>query len=634
MNERGKEMKTTHEGSSESVAQSFHREQEKTTNQNFPQQEAGVNGDSCKTTAEEAARKGGSGNTQLQPSHRSKRHGGRSGKKSGRGNTASQKDERGRSGRKSGRGNTAGQKNESPEAAPLDSQNKSGKTPEESLSQPADGGKTLLPHHLEMLRASAISPEVMKARGYWSATKKVELKELGFSDPQCRVPALVLPVHGVTGDIVLHQIRPDSPRAGANGKSIKYETPKSAKMVLDIPPGARPFLGNPNRPLFVTEGVKKADSAASHGLCGIALLGVWNFRGRNDEGGTTILAAWEYLHLKEREVYIVFDSDVSLKPEVHGALVRLKAFLESRGARVRVIYLEPKPDGSKVGLDDFFAAGGVVATLLAQATDTLHKGPVETHDFPYIETPEGLLWKKPTREGTVDVPLCNFTARIVTECEEDDGVETRRTFDIAVTQGARTATVRSPWDRFTAMNWPIEALGASAAIIPGPGARDHVRFATQLFSIGAPQRKLYTHLGWRKVGDAWVYLHADGAIGAAGTGLDIEVVPPAALERYCLPSRPQGDERVQAVRASLRTLGVARRPVSAPPYCAIWRAVFGDNDFSVHITGLTGEGKQNLLPWLFSITARAWMLVISRRRGRPPGTVLKVWPLPRKMHSS
>jgi hypothetical protein len=134
---------------------------------------------------------------------------------------------------------------------------------------------------------------------------------------------------------------------------------------------------------------------------------------------------------------------------------------------VKVIYLEANPNGSKVDLGDFFAAGGVVSTLLAQATDTLRKGPAETRDFPYVETPLGFLWKKPTREGPVDVPLCNFTARIVTECEEDDGVEVRRTFDLTVTQGTRTATVRIPWERFNAVNWPIEALGADAAIVPG-----------------------------------------------------------------------------------------------------------------------------------------------------------------------
>ena len=46
-----------------------------------------------------------------------------------------------------------------------------------------------------------------------------------------------------------------------------------------------------------------------------------------------------------RTVNIVFDSDVMTKEKVHAALVRLKGFLESRGASVRVIYLPPWPSG-------------------------------------------------------------------------------------------------------------------------------------------------------------------------------------------------------------------------------------------------------------------------------------------------
>ena len=83
-------------------------------------------------------------------------------------------------------------------------------------------------------------------------------------------------------------------------------------------------------PLFITEGIKKGDALVSCGRCTVTLLGVWSWRGRNDDGGLTALAEWDYVALNDREVYIVFDSDVMLKPEVHKAMVRLKAFLESR----------------------------------------------------------------------------------------------------------------------------------------------------------------------------------------------------------------------------------------------------------------------------------------------------------------
>jgi Domain of unknown function (DUF3854) len=67
--------------------------------------------------------------------------------------------------------------------------------------------------------------------------------------------------------------------------------------------------------------------------------------------------------MRNREVTIAFDSDVMTKPNVRQALSRLKAFLEKRGAKVKVIYLPEGKDGTKVGLDDFLAAGHEPAEL-------------------------------------------------------------------------------------------------------------------------------------------------------------------------------------------------------------------------------------------------------------------------------
>ena len=101
-------------------------------------------------------------------------------------------------------------------------------------------------------------------------------------------------------------------------------------MILDVHPSVRSMLGDPDKPLWVTEGIKKADSLVSRGCCAIALLGVWNWRGTNDAGGKIALPDWESVALNGRKVYICFDSDVMTNPQVYKALVRLKAFLESR----------------------------------------------------------------------------------------------------------------------------------------------------------------------------------------------------------------------------------------------------------------------------------------------------------------
>ena len=220
----------------------------------------------------------------------------------------------------------------------------------------------LLPHHAALLTASAIAADVALARGYWSATAEAGLHQLGFTAAQAQVPAIVLPIWNVAGEIGMYQVRPDEPRIIA-GKAIKYETPRGSRMVLDVPPACRGQLADPNIPLWITEGVRKADAAVSVGLCCIDVIGVWNWRGTNEFGGKTALADWESIALNGRPVFVAFDSDVITKASVRGALERLSDFLRSRGAKVHIVVLPPGPDGAKVGLDDYLAHGHSVADL-------------------------------------------------------------------------------------------------------------------------------------------------------------------------------------------------------------------------------------------------------------------------------
>jgi len=167
--------------------------------------------------------------------------------------------------------------------------------------------------HLEMLRrGSGISDAVIAARGYRTVTDPKELAALGFMPQQRRVPGLLLPLWTTDADPtgpVLHVYRPDAPRFfDEKGKGrlpdgtypqrvAKYEIPQGAAMRLDCPPPCRAALGDPAVPLWITEGQKKADALASLGLCALALLGVWNWRGRNGLGGLTALADWEAVAL-------------------------------------------------------------------------------------------------------------------------------------------------------------------------------------------------------------------------------------------------------------------------------------------------------------------------------------------------
>lgn len=231
----------------------------------------------------------------------------------------------------------------------------------------APNADELLPQHRKLLEASAINAGLARRRGYFSVANAAALRQLGFSQAQsARVPALVIPLWSAHGAVAFHQARPDRPRL-RDGKPVKYESPNGTRMALDVHPVTRPRLSDPSRPLIVTEGIRKADSALTQGVDALALLGVWNWRGTGGEGGKTALPDWELVALEGRSIYLLFDSDAVSKPQVRGALQRLGSFLESRGAAVYVPRLQPARDGSKVGLDDYLAAGGDLGELLATA---------------------------------------------------------------------------------------------------------------------------------------------------------------------------------------------------------------------------------------------------------------------------
>jgi hypothetical protein len=237
-------------------------------------------------------------------------------------------------------------------------------------------GSAIFEQHAAKLAASAIAPEVARERGYVSADTKAQLAREGFGVVQRRPPALVIPLWSVTGERAGVQLRPDDPRY-LDGKPAKYETRAGQRMLLDVPPRVRPRLGDPARPLVITEGPLKADAAVTAGLDCVALLGVWSWRGTNDDGGRVALADWELVALNDRTVIVAFDSDAMLKPQVHDALGRLGEFLARRGAAVAYAKLPHGDAGAKVGLDDWLAAGHPGTDLFDLATPDLHRPATE-----------------------------------------------------------------------------------------------------------------------------------------------------------------------------------------------------------------------------------------------------------------
>ncbi len=212
----------------------------------------------------------------------------------------------------------------------------------------------LLEAHYSHLRAgSGISAEVILERGYKSLLGKSELDKLGFAPAQQRTPGILIPLWGVDGKKIGYQYRPDRPRLDRRGRPVKYETPAGSGLRLDCPPRCQRMLGDPKMPLWVTEGSKKADALAARGACAVSLSGVWGFKGRNELGGITLLADWDYIALKDRTVYLAFDSDIVTKEPVRKALEHIGEHLRRKGAKVCMVRLPELEGQSKTGIDDY-----------------------------------------------------------------------------------------------------------------------------------------------------------------------------------------------------------------------------------------------------------------------------------------
>lgn len=82
---------------------------------------------------------------------------------------------------------------------------------------------------------------------------------------------------------------------------------------------------------------------------------------------------------------------------------------------------------------------------------------------------------------------------------------------------------------------------------------------------------------------------------AGGEGSEARVELSGALRERELPTAaPEREEMLEAVRASLALLEVARGGISHPLLAAAYRAPLGESDLSIHLSGSTGEGKSEL----------------------------------------
>jgi len=147
--------------------------------------------------------------------------------------------------------------------------------------------------------------------------------------------------------------------AGQVEKPLRYMQPPGSGVRAYFP--AVPdvnwlqILSDPAIPLIITEGEIKALTGTVNGYPTVGLGGVESWRSANKR--EPFLKDLEAVVWKTRNVYICYDSDAALKPQVADAALRLAEELGRHGAIVYDAGL-PSIGEKKVGLDDFLVMRG------------------------------------------------------------------------------------------------------------------------------------------------------------------------------------------------------------------------------------------------------------------------------------
>jgi putative DNA primase/helicase len=262
-------------------------------------------------------------------------------------------------------------------------------------------------HRAELEQGSAIDPSVIAERGYvtvgrpnaslldaYGRNTREAMSALGFPGWSIRedyyFPGMQIPQYTPRGDRYAGQWKPFRPVPNRDGKPMKYASAKGPARIDVHPRWSRdrgavdptllPAIQDPTLRLWVTEGVKKADSLTSQGEVTVALAGVFNWR-----NGHASLGDWEDVRLKDREVVICFDADAVTKTHVAQAMARLGKWLKYKGAKKVWFLVVPSTvenDGvllATKGVDDYFAAGGTLKGL-EQAFESKPPDVTDTED--------------------------------------------------------------------------------------------------------------------------------------------------------------------------------------------------------------------------------------------------------------
>lgn len=298
-------------------------------------------------------------------------------------------------------------------------------------------------------------------------------------------------------------------------------------------------------------------------------------------------------HFTGKRVVIMPDNDAPGEKYGKAAADDIRHVAASlRVARVPAVYGDIADwiaDGATREQIDELLAGAAAPTMATEDTAAaISRGAVtEVIAGEYSIDKSGTFYK----EKEQDVPLANFSVKIVAEITEDDGLTRQKTFEMEANIDGRAQRFTVPAPDLDSMRWVAKELGCDAIVRPCKFRYERMTAAIKSHSRDVEYRTRFLHTGWRLEPEGWCYLHGDGAISGDGLRTDVDVSLPPKLKYYTLPQPPNGNNLRAAVEASIGMLSAADLGVSAPIFAAIWRAVLGPVDVSLFVHGQSGVGK-------------------------------------------
>lgn len=234
-------------------------------------------------------------------------------------------------------------------------------------------------HRAYLTEGSGISEDVIDARGYYSPGRDSILKliETGYLNKSVSKATdfLGIPVFRPDGKKHCEIFRLWGEKVPAD---MKYAWPSKTRNALDVHPGMQSLVLEPEFPLILTEGVKKADAILSAAIregfdcLVVAANGCWGWRAKVN-GGSVVVPDFQDIVLTGRRIWVVSDSDFRSNSGVRKGWSEATTYLggkigadsEKNLQHRSLLVIVPQPGIEKNGADDFLVAGGTLSSLLA-----------------------------------------------------------------------------------------------------------------------------------------------------------------------------------------------------------------------------------------------------------------------------